>query len=501
MKKKITLLLLAVIMLLPFIKVKALSNDSYVDWNLDRSIFAHQYRNGSDHITNLAMITVNGVYGYCIEPGILADKASYYSSTTSINDTPLSGIDTRRLSLIGYYGYGYEGHNTKEYYMATQELIWRYMGVENVWWTDKKVGGNIINIDSYKNEILRLVNLYDVTPSFNFKEEYMVGDEIILPDNNKVLNGYDVFQNQNVTKDGNNIKIKVSDGNNKFTLKRHNNGKLTKFYYKSGYQTIGTFEFPYEHSKEYDVKSFYGKIIIDKLDDDTKSKDKSSSEASLEGAEYGLYDKDNNLLQTKKTDKDGTIIFDNLPKNNYRIKEISPSLGYTKSPTISSTFIGTGTREVVIKSFEKIIKNKIYITKVLDDPINNTCTPEEGILFYVFDIFGNHIMDLVTDKNGNIEFTLPYGTYTLRQISTKDGVDKIKDRIIEVNKDGITQKIALVNHFLPKPEPPKEKEEIPKPKEEIKEEVLPNTGRNDFLLYILLFSISSSILIYEKNIS
>lgn len=367
------------------------------------------------------------------------------------------------------------------------------MGVENVWWTDKKVGGNIINIDSYKNEILRLVNLYDVTPSFNFKEEYMVGDEIILPDNNKVLNGYDVFQNQNVTKDGNNIKIKVSDGNNKFTLKRKNNGKLTKFYYKSGYQTIGTFEFPYEQSKEYDVKSFYGKIIINKLDDDTKSKDKSSSEASLEGAEYGLYDKDNNLLQTKKTDKNGTIKFDNLPKNNYRIKEISPSVGYTKSPVTSSTFIGTGTREVVIKSFEKIIKNKIYITKVLDDPINNTCTPEEGILFYVFDILGNHIMDLVTDKNGNIEFTLPYGTYTLRQISTKDGVDKVEDRIIEVTKDGVIQKIALVNHFLPKEKVPEEK------KEEIKEEVLPNTGKHGFPLYIMLLSISSLITIYEKS--
>ena len=94
MKKKITLLLLAVIMLLPFIKVKALANDSYVDWNLDRSIFAHQFRNGSVHISNLAMMTVNGVYGYCIEPGILADKASYYSSTASIYDTPLSGIDT-----------------------------------------------------------------------------------------------------------------------------------------------------------------------------------------------------------------------------------------------------------------------------------------------------------------------------------------------------------------------------------------------------------------------
>ena len=168
-------------------------------------------------------------------------------------------------------------------------------------------------------------------------------------------------------------------------------------------------------------------------------------------------------------------------------------MGYTKSPVTSSTFIGTGTREVVIKSFEKIIKNKIYITKVLDDPINNTCIPEEGILFYVFDILGNHIMDLVTDKNGNIEFTLPYGTYTLRQISTKDGVDKVEDRIIEVTKDGVIQKIALVNHFLPKEKVPEEK------KEGIKKEVLPNTGKHGFPLYIMLLSISLLITIYEKS--
>ena len=349
--------------------------DSYVDWTLDRSVFAHQYRNGSDHITNLAMMTTNGVTAYCIEPGITADKASYYSSTTNIYDTKLSNVNTKKLSLIGYYGYGYEGHNAKEYYMAAQELIWREAGVENVWWTDAKEGGNILNIDYYKNEILRLVNSYEVAPSFNLKKEYMVGDEITLLDSNSVLNGYEVVGNDDVKIENNQLKIIVKDANNNFILRRKQNGKNTKFYYKDGYQTIGSFEFPYDFQKSYNINSFYGKIIIDKLDDETKSKETSSKDALLEGATYGLYDKDDNLIKTDKTDENGMIIFDNLSENNYRIKEISPSVGYTKSLTTFSTYLGTNNKEVVLKSYEKIIKNKIYVTKVLDDEEYKMCTP------------------------------------------------------------------------------------------------------------------------------
>ena len=65
-KKKYTMLLklLVIMILIPFIKVKADSMDSYIDWNLDRTVFAHQYRDGSDHITNLAMITANGLIAY-----------------------------------------------------------------------------------------------------------------------------------------------------------------------------------------------------------------------------------------------------------------------------------------------------------------------------------------------------------------------------------------------------------------------------------------------------
>lgn len=491
MKKRVLVVLLTIVLLLPFIRVKAGSMDSYVDWNLDKSVFAHQYRNGSDHITNLAMIEVNGKVAYCIEPGVVADKGSYYSSTTNINDTNLSWANTKRLSLIGYYGYKYPSHDVKEYYMAAQELIWREMGVENVWWTDAKSGGNNLNIDYYKNEILRLVNNYETTPEFDFKNEYMVGDEFSINDKNNVLNGYELINNDNVSINGNIINIKIKDKDNNFKLRRKQNGKTTMYYYKDGYQTIGTFEFPYNYEKNYIINSFYGKIIVDKMDFDNKNKEPSSIEASLEGAEYGLYDKDGNLLQTKKTDKNGKIEFDHLTKNNYTIKEITPSKGYTKDKWDSKTFVGTGTSEVTIKSYEKIIKNKIVITKVLDNPDNKICTPEEGILFGIYDLNGNLVLREKTDENGNITLELPYGKYTLKQESTIEGIDKVKDRIIEVTKDGITQSIVLVNHKLPEPVIPT-KEEVT---------TLPNTGNNNITYIILLMFLSLIGLAREKKIS
>lgn len=485
MKKRVLVVLLSIILFLPFMSVKAGNLDSYVDWNLDRSIFAHQYRNGSDHVTNLAMITVNGKVAYCIEPGVTADKASYYSSTTNIYDTNLGYANTKKLSLIGYYGYGYPGHEQREYYMAAQELIWREMGVSNVWWTDKKDGGNVINIDYYKNEILRLVNNYEVAPSFDFKKEYMVGDEFSISDKNNVLEDYEVAQGKNVNISGNNLNVKVEDNDNSFTLRRKQNGKTTMYYYKDGYQTIGTFEFPYNYEKDYSINHFYGEIIVDKMDDDNKSKEPSSTEATLEGAEYGLYDKDGNLIMSKKTDKNGMVIFDNLTEDNYTVKEISPSPGYTISKTVTKTYVGTGTKKVTIKSYEKIIENIIVITKVLDDPVNKICTPEEGILFGIYDINGNLVTTAKTDEKGLITLTLPYGKYVLKQESTIEGVDKVKDRIIEVAKDGITQNITLVNHKLPELH--------------FEEKTLPNTGQNSITTIFLLASLCFVGLLYEKK--
>lgn len=481
MKRKIAQAVIALVLILPF-KVFALADDSYIDWNLDRSVYAHQYRNGEDHITNLAWITANGKTAYCIEPGVMADKASYYSSSNNINDTNLMGVDTKKLSLIGYYGYGYKNHNTKEYYMATQELIWRFMGVESVWWTDAKEGGNTYDLTSYKNEIMNLVNNYEKAPSFTINDKYVIGDTITFKDKNSVLEEYEV-KSGNASINGNSINLGVDSEINTFTLRRKENGMSPIYYYKKGYQTIGSFEFAYSFEKTYQYNGTYGKIIVDKFDYDTKSKDviSNNSNATLEGAEYGLY-QDGTLIDKKKTNKEGKIEFTNLRKGSYIIKEIMPSRGYTLDTSATYTTVYSNLYEKVIPSYEKIIKNKIVITKVLDDNDNNECLPEEGITFGIYDINGILLDKKTTDKNGNIIFELMYGKYVLKQLDSPYGVDKVKDYIIEVKEDGITQNIALVNHKIKK-----EEFKIISTKEIINE--LPNTSNNNLLyyMYLLLF--------------
>ena len=102
------------------------------------------------------------------------------------------------MELISYYGYGYPGHDSLKYYMATQELIWLYSD-DYVKWMDKYSTngtlGNQINIDNEKNEILRLVNNHNKLPSFsNISYVQKLGDtlkiegELKIPKKNTIPN-------------------------------------------------------------------------------------------------------------------------------------------------------------------------------------------------------------------------------------------------------------------------------------------------------------------------
>lgn len=481
MIKKLVVFVVMCLVVLP-LKVFAGESDSYVTWELDMGVVAHQIRNDTEHMTNLALMKVNDKIAYCIEPGVVGGKDSWYSSSDNINDTILKNVDVKKLSLIGYYGYGYNNHNTKEYYMATQELIWRLMGVEDVWWTDKKYDGNVINIDTYKNEILSLVNSYEITPNFNFMDKYIVGDEIILNDTNNVLEGYEVMSGDALI-DGNNITIKVSENTN-FTLKRKVNGLKPIYYYKDGFQTIGTFEYAYDFEKEYTVKSEYGKMIVDKYDNDTKSKTPLSKYASLEGATYAIYKKDGTFIKEDQTDQNGMIIFDKLPKGTYIIKEVSPSLGYQKEVARYETYLSTKRMEAVYKAYEKIVKEDFVISKVYED--GNLLLPEEGTIFGIYDDENNLISENTTDKDGKIYITLPYGKYILKQITTKEGYNKVEDTLLNVKENKKVNEINLVNK--------KVKVDIPV-ESDIKE--LPNTYKNiSFIPFVL---VQFLLLIVYKN--
>lgn len=498
MKKWVLFVLLTIMLILP-LNVKAGNLDSYVSWTLDMGVVAHQIRNGSDHMTNLALMKVNEKTAYCIQPGVEGDNNTWYSSTTNINDTPLAGMDTKRLSLIGYYGYGYKDHNSKEYYMATQELIWRLRGVEDVYWTDKKYNGNILNVEKEKEEILMLVNNHEVAPAFDFNNKYMIGDTITIKDNKKVLEGYEVYDsNSNVKISGNELIIEIAK-DTKFKLRRKKNGASPIYYYKNGYQTIGTFEYAYDFEKEYSLSSSYGRFIVDKYDYYTKSKTPVVNKASLKAAVYGLYDNSGNLLFTKETDESGKAVFDNLKKGIYKVREITPSKGYQLSGTSYSSYIASNRFEALFNDYEKIIENEIIITKFFRND-NDDLIPEEDVAFEIYNSEGLLYNKYKTNKDGIIKISLPYGTYTLCQITTKEGYDMVEDKIINVLNNKDKQEITLVNEKLPE----KVEEEKPVIKEHIEEkediQELPNTGKNMiFIPFLLLHIIVMLVIKNEKK--
>ena len=96
------------------------------------------------------------------------------------------------------------------------------------------------------------------------------------------------------------------------------------------------------------------------------------------------------------------------------------------------------------------------------------------------------ISENITDKDGKIYVTLPYGKYVLKQITTKEGYAKVADTSLNVEKNKKVNEINLVNK--------KVKVDIPV-ESDIKE--LPNTYKN--ISYIPFVLVQFLLLIIYKN--
>ena len=164
---------------------------------------------------------MNGITAYCIEPGVAIDT-DIYSSSEDMSISNFSSETINYIRFVAYFGYDYPGHENVRYFMAAQEMIWeKVSGRSTRWVSEQNANGPEINIDAEKNEILRLMNEYRVTPSFNNQTIEVNLDEItIITDSNGVLPDYQV-QNTNINNisiNGNNITVVIDDMNTNYNL-------------------------------------------------------------------------------------------------------------------------------------------------------------------------------------------------------------------------------------------------------------------------------------------
>lgn len=427
----------------------ALENDSELKTEYIDKVYAYHYKRGVlMSYGKLPFRYQNGKLSYCVEPWKVINTKLY----TSTNDWTKSGYteeEKKQMELISHYGYGYEGHNTIRYYMATQELIWLFKDDYVRWTTSLSDGAEEINIENEKNEILSLVNKHNVMPSFTgrcYSDDY--GKNLVLEDINNVLDNYIIDTSLNYDKKGNTISIKLDKfGSNKILFRTKGNNNETLLYKSKGVESQSMVFFGFNDFKESEISINVDKVNvrINKRDSETKDLIKEKGTIfKVKNIDAGEY------INEKLEINDGFATI-SLPKGKYELEEISASDGYVVN---KQNYMFEINDNIILNNdyydidvFNSHPKGEINIIKLNEDNI-----PLEGVEFGLYDNKFKLIKTYKTDINGRININdLDLETYYLKEISTLEGYildneyKKVDLKYKDDKTDIVTKDIKLTN--------------------------------------------------------
>ena len=409
------------------------------------NVWAYLYKNGDWWgYVHLPFRYANDKMVYCIEPDIRITTSDYI-----IYDFSRSGYseDTRKqMELISYYGYKYEGHEDLKYYIATQDLIWRFHGyVDDIKWTTGGEFDEEIDISKEKNEILNLISKHNVLPYFNDSvNEVKVNETKEFIDKNNVLSNYDIEYSSN---------IEVVKEGNKLNITPRKMGEYTiKFVHKKNYDS-GTFLFDNFNTLTQSVAVFGAptlidgsmKIIANKVDVNIYKKDIDTKELiKSTGIKVKIKDLNTNTYIGDTYEfKDGKISL-SLKEGKYKIEEIETVNPYLINDGLEFTITKDDTYRD-IDFFNKKQEGKIIINKVNEDNKNL-----ENVKFNIYDSNNNLVEELITSDTSTSSKNLPLGKYYIKEINTNYGYElDNKTYIVDLNYDKsintISKELNLVN--------------------------------------------------------
>ncbi len=435
-------------------EVLATSFEKLVEVEIDDIYFTRRDDNGKYASNKFTEYYMNGKDVFCIEPGIPVETLDYSGDGGFIN-SPYDEATNKYIELVGHYGYSYPGHQTTRFRMATQALIWERTGNEIVeYWTQRYGNGSFIDISHERNIILDLVNKHYLKPSFNSETiSTSLGETTTLIDSNNVLSNYEVYTSNGATTNinGNELSITPTQIGNieVFLIKKHYDNATTIVYKGTDIksQIMGYFRFSDPVITNVKLNVVGGKVSINKLDVDTQKNTPQGSEATLEGAIYGVYDLTGKLIVELNTDNEAKAqTGEILNIGSYYIQEIRASEGYLLDTNKYFFEINTENQSPSIKVYEQIIKRDIEINKFYANGETGMLKPESGIVFEVYNNKDEYITKFTTDENGYAKVNLVYGTYTIKQKTTTEGHEFVKDFKVVINNDSPdTIKYSLSN--------------------------------------------------------
>lgn len=380
-------------------------------------------------------IYANTKVAFCIEPGILINQGSIYSSVE------FTGDQQRYMSFIVYYGWE-KTQKTAADYTATQFMIWEYLGT-----TIQST--NFTQYGEYKERIQAAIGRHQLLPSFhNQTYEVSVGETIELEDTNRVLEDFVLSSSDglSVVKEGNKLSItgtrEAADTSKvKFQKVPDELLGVSIVYQSVNSQNVATICMQDILATNINVKvNKTGKIIVEKEDKETGKASQTSM--TFEGAEFTVYNEQGDIVDVIVTQKNGVGISKDLPFGIYKVQETKAPQGYLIDSEIKTvTLDASNDSKVTLTIQDQVVKGNIAIHKFIDEEVSESVKsslkkPLSGVIFKVISDISNEVVDtLITDEEGYaISKQLPYGWYTVCEeaVSGFDIIDPFK---VFVNED------------------------------------------------------------------
>ena len=394
----------------------------------------------------MTVITRNsdGSFVYCIEPGTPVSDGAVYPGQDF--DQSYVGQMTqeqwRRITLLAYYGYGYGNHTDIHWYTVTQYLIWQTVPHSyDIYFTDTLNGNRITKYTNEINELNRLVEEHNISPNItNDTIDMVIGDTVELTDSNNVLNKFEVVDTDNVSASisGNTLSITANDvGDGSVTISKRdkNYSHPAIIYYHPTSQDLmmrGAYD-PIDVNLKIEIVG--GKVSVKKVDMDT-GLGIAQGDATLDGAVYGIYDLEGNRVGEVISKGGEYVTSDYLPSlGTFYLKEEKSSTGYELNETKYFFNITKDDLYPEVDVTEKVIERDLKIFKVYASDETGFLTGEPNVTFDIYlKSTGEKVTSITTDENGYATATLPYGTYTVRQVSSTEDHEMVEDFEIVVNE-------------------------------------------------------------------
>lgn len=386
------------------------------------NVYYNYEKDGLNYWGQFAFIYANDKIAYCLDISKNINS-TIYGKTNEVQTNDL-------VVLAGYFGYNYEGNSTLKDYMATQQLIWEYLGTPVYFTTESHGKGKRIDIDDNALRIVYKINNHAYFPLYDSNYRFIIGSENNLIQTNKQINEYNILNNTNNVIDFNErgIMFKANEiGNNYFYLQtKYNKNFDNQIYVAEDSQKIMVIGGIENISRMYSYNVIGGSIHINVgADDGIFIKNVTENE-------FSLY-LDNELVGIYKPDNNGKIIINNLNLGSYKLIHNVLCEGYKSS---NEEYDIDVTIENLDKKLNINLQKKtllVTINKSYGNPILNTLYYDENVKYSIYDGNGNLIDEVVTNDNGNVEFNLDYGDYRIVQSSISK-INKFHEDII-ISKD------------------------------------------------------------------